>query len=114
MEKRKSHSTRKIIEKMSQKFQEIIDSERPVLVDFFATWCQPCKVQSSVLNTVKENVGEAARIIKIDIDLYPAIANQFGVRSVPTITFFKQGELLYKESGVHDVNTLTQLVKQYS
>lgn len=98
---------------MSQKFQEIIDSERPVLIDFFATWCQPCKVQSSVLNTVKENVGEKARIIKIDVDQYPAIASQYGVRGVPTLAVFKKGELLYKESGVHNVNRLTQLLEQY-
>ncbi|MCD1115296.1 thioredoxin family protein [Chryseobacterium turcicum] len=98
---------------MSQKFQEIIDSERPVLIDFFATWCQPCKVQSSVLNTVKENVGEKARIIKIDIDQYPAIASQYNVRGVPTLAVFKKGELLYKESGVHDVNRLTQVLEQF-
>lgn len=98
---------------MSQKFQELINSERPVLIDFFATWCQPCKVQSSVLTAVKENVGEGARIVKIDVDQYPAIASQYGVRGVPTLAVFKNGELLYKESGVHDVNTLTQLLKQY-
>ncbi len=99
---------------MSQKFQEIINSERPVLIDFFATWCQPCKVQSSVLTSVKDNVADTARIIKVDIDQYPAIAAQYGVRSVPTITIFKNGELLYKQSGVHDVNTLTNLLKQYA
>ncbi|UKB83794.1 thioredoxin family protein [Chryseobacterium sp. MEBOG06] len=98
---------------MSQKFQEIINSDRPVLIDFFATWCQPCKVQSSVLNTVKENIGEGARIIKVDVDQYPAIASQYGVRGVPTLAVFKNGELLWKESGVHDVNTLTQLLQQY-
>lgn len=98
---------------MSAKFQEIINSERPVLIDFFATWCQPCKVQSSVLTSVKENVGDAARIIKVDIDQYPAIAAEYGVRSVPTIAVFKNGELLYKESGVHDVNRLTSLLNQY-
>ena len=98
---------------MSQKFQELIESERPVLIDFFATLCQPCKVQSSVLNTVKEKVGEGARIVKIDVDQYPAIASQYGVRGVPTLAVFKKGELLYKESGVHDVNTLTNLLKQY-
>ena len=58
---------------MSKKFQELIESERPVLIDFFATWCQPCKVQSSVLNSVKENVGDTARIVKIDIDQYPQL-----------------------------------------
>lgn len=98
---------------MSQKFQEIINSERPVLIDFFATWCQPCKVQSSVLTTVKDKVGEAARIIKIDVDQYPAIAAEYGVRGVPTLAVFKHGELLYKQSGVHDVNTLTQLLESY-
>lgn len=99
---------------MSQKFQELIQSERPVLVDFFATWCQPCKVQSSVLNSVKENVGTLARIVKIDIDQYPQIAAENGVRSVPTLAIYKKGELLWKASGVHNVNTLTNLLIEAS
>ena len=98
---------------MSQKFQELIQSERPVLIDFFATWCQPCKVQSSVLTSVKEQVGEKARIVKIDIDQFPSIANEYSVRGVPTLAIFKKGQMLWKESGVHDVNTLTNLLKQY-
>ena len=97
---------------MSQKFQELIESERPVLIDYFATWCQPCKVQSSVLNSVKEIVGEKARIVKIDIDQFPAIASANGVRSVPTLALYKQGELLWRGSGVHDVNTLVQIINQ--
>ena len=99
---------------MSQKFQELIQSERPVLVDFFATWCQPCKVQSSVLNSVKENVGTLARIVKIDIDQYPQIAAENGIRSVPTLAIYKKGKLLWKASGVHDVNTLTNLLREAS
>lgn len=99
---------------MSQKFQELIHSERPVLVDFFATWCQPCKVQSSVLNSVKDNVGSAARIVKIDIDQFPQIAAENGVRSVPTLALYKQGQLLWKGSGVHDVQTLTELIQKNS
>ena len=99
---------------MSQKFQELIQSERPVLIDFFATWCQPCKVQSSVLNSVKEQVGDKARIVKIDVDQFPTIASENGVRGVPTLAIFKNGKLLWKESGVHDVNSLVGLLEQYS
>ena len=99
---------------MSQKFQELINSEKPVLIDFFATWCGPCKVQSSVLNTVKENVGDLARIVKIDVDQFPAIAAEYGVRGVPTLAVFHNGNLLWKESGVHDVNTLTNLLQNFA
>ena len=99
---------------MSQKFQELINSDRLVLIDFFATWCQPCKVQSSVLNTVKEHVGEKARIVKIDTEEYPAIASANQVRGVPTLALFRNGELLWKESGLHDVNTLIKLINQFS
>lgn len=99
---------------MSQKFQELIQSERPVLIDFFATWCQPCKVQSSVLTSVKEQVGDKARIVKIDIDQFPSIANEYSVRGVPTLAIFKNGQMLWKESGVHDVNSLVGLLNQYS
>ena len=99
---------------MSKKFQELIQSERPVLIDFFATWCQPCKVQSSVLNSVKEQVGDKARIVKIDVDQFPSIASENGVRGVPTLAIFKNGELLWKESGVHDVNSLVGLLERYA
>ncbi|AIL43882.1 thioredoxin [Elizabethkingia anophelis] len=98
---------------MSAKFNELIQSERPVLIDFFATWCQPCKVMSSVLNTVKRNVEEEARIVKIDIDQYQAIAAEYGVRSVPTLLIFKKGELLFRQSGVMDVNSLTAELKKH-
>ena len=98
---------------MSTKFKEIIDSDRPVLIDFFATWCQPCKIQSSVLTSVKRNVEEDARIVKVDIDRYPEIANEYGVRSVPTLIIFKKGEQLFRHSGVMDVNALTAELQKH-
>lgn len=98
---------------MSAKFNELIQSERPVLINFFATWCQPCKVMSSVLNTVKRNVEEEARIVKIDIDQYQSIAAEYGVRSVPTLLVFKKGELLFRQSGVMDINSLTAELKKH-
>ncbi|MHC6201169.1 thioredoxin [Elizabethkingia miricola] len=98
---------------MSAKFNELIQSDRPVLINFFATWCQPCKVMSSVLNTVKRNVEEEARIVKIDIDQYQSIAAEYGVRSVPTLLLFKKGELLFRQSGVMDVNSLTAELKKF-
>ncbi|AQX04248.1 thioredoxin [Elizabethkingia meningoseptica] len=98
---------------MSAKFNELVQSERPVVINFFATWCQPCKVMASVLNSVKRNVEEGARIVKIDIDQYQSIAAEYGVRSVPTTMIFKSGELLFRQSGVMDVNSLTAELKKY-
>lgn len=71
-------------------------------------------MQSSVLTTVKENIGDLARIVKIDVDQFPAIAAEYGVRGVPTLAVFKDGNLLWKESGVHDVNTLTSLLNDFA
>jgi thioredoxin 1 len=71
-------------------------------------------VQSSVLNSVKEQVGDKARIVKIDVDQFPTIASENGVRGVPTLAIFKNGELLWKESGVHDVNSLVGLLEEFS
>ena len=95
------------------KFQELIESDIPVLIDFFATWCQPCKVMSCVLSFVKEQVGSSARIIKVDIDQYPYLASRYQVRGVPTLLLFKNGELLWRESGVKDVNTLVKLINEH-
>jgi thioredoxin 1 len=86
---------------MNDKFNTIIASPELVLIDFFATWCQPCQVMSSVLRAVKElPVGQNTRMVKIDIDQYPQIAAHFGVRSVPTLLFFRNGELLHRQAGL--------------
>ncbi len=94
-------------------FKEIINSEVPVLVDFFATWCGPCQYQGPILEEVASELGDHARIIKIDGDKNPSAAQAYGVRSVPTLMVFQNGEVKWKNAGVKQKDELISLLKGY-
>ena len=98
---------------METKFEEIINSEKPVLIDFFATWCGPCKMMHPVLEELHKLVGDKARIIKIDIDKNQDLAAKYNVRSVPTLMIFKNGKLAWREAGYKPVAELEAVLNQY-
>ncbi|QNJ99067.1 thioredoxin [Constantimarinum furrinae] len=97
--------------KMKSNFNSIINSDTPVLVDFFAEWCGPCKALSPILKQVKEEIGDAVKIVKIDVDKNQPLAAQFQVRGIPTMILFKNGKQVWRQSGVLQKNEIVQIVK---
>jgi len=95
------------------KFKNIINGDKPVLIDFSAEWCQPCKMMPPILKEVKSRLGDQIRILKIDVDKNQAIAQKWGIRSVPTIMIFKNGKMLYSQPGVIPAPQLTEIVKRF-
>lgn len=96
-----------------EKFKDLIASEKPILIDFFATWCGPCKMMHPVLEELAQKVGEKARIVKIDIDKNQELASVYNVRSVPTLMIFKNNELKWRQSGVQPAAALEQELEKY-
>ena len=103
----------KNIEKMNS-FNQIIKSEKPVLVDFFATWCGPCQMLSPILKQVKDSLGDRVSIIKIDVDKNQLIASQYQVRGVPTMILFQNGKQLWRQSGVVSKEDLIKTIVEKS
>lgn len=91
---------------MKTNFNDLIQGEMPVLVDFYATWCQPCKVQSPVLLDLSSSMSEKIKIIKIDVDKNPDVARLYQIQGVPTLAIFKNGKIIWRNSGVHSKQQL--------
>jgi thioredoxin 1 len=98
---------------MNTKFNTLINENQLVLVDFYADWCGPCKTMSPILQEVKSVLKEEIRIIKINVDQYQDLASEFSVRGVPTLILFKQGKMLWRQSGVLSSKDLVSIVKEH-
>jgi thioredoxin 1 len=94
-------------------FSEIINKDKPVLIDFFATWCGPCKALAPILKEVKATLGENVSVIKIDVDKNQELSAQYQVRGVPTLILFKNGKQLWRQSGVPSKNELVNIIKPH-
>jgi len=92
-------------------FKQIVNSEIPVLIDFYADWCGPCKTYSPIIKQLKDEMGEQITVLKIDVDKNPALAEKLQVRSIPTTMIFKKGEIMWRAAGAQPIHELRRQVK---
>ena len=95
------------------KFSEIIQGEKPVLIDFSAEWCQPCKMMPPILKQVSAQLGDKVRILKVDVDKNPAIAQKWGIQSVPTLMIFKNGKQVLRQAGVLQAQQIMDILRPH-
>jgi thioredoxin 1 len=98
---------------MKGNFNELIKDVRPVIVDFHALWCAPCKMQSPILKEVAAELGNRVKVIKIDVDQNPELASRYNIQGVPSLMIFQRGEIKYRQAGVHTKTQLMDLLSKY-
>jgi len=98
---------------MKGNFEQLINSDLPVLVDFYAEWCQPCKIQSPVLQELASEENGRIRVIKMDVDKNPRIAQRYQIQGVPTLILFRNGQVLWRQSGVTPKHLLKKVLNEF-